>query len=79
MSLMNFEGTNSGCVIDRGELEPVHFLATFSFESQELDVYLDVMSWHPFLITLGVQFTHPCASGQWVEVVAFENAVAPRI
>jgi hypothetical protein len=30
-----------------------------------------------FLISLGVQFAHPCASEQSVEAVAFENAKTP--
>ena len=79
MLLIDFKGTNSGRIINCGELEPAHFLATFSFEVQELDVYLDVMPWNLFLIPFGVQFTHTCASGQSIETVAFEDAVNPCI
>lgn len=73
MFLIDLKGTNSGRIINRGELEPAHFLAAFSLEGQKLDVHLDVMSWHLFLIALGVQFTHSCASGQAVEAIALEG------
>jgi len=52
--LTNLESTNSGCVIDGSELKSAHFLATFSFEGQKLNVHLDVMAGPLFLIALGV-------------------------
>ena len=79
MPLINFEGANSGCIIDSGVLETANLLAAFSFEGQKLNVNLNVMSWNLFLIALSEQFTHPRASGKPVEAVTFENAVNPSI
>jgi len=52
--LINLESTDSGCVIDGSELKSAHFLASFSFEGQKLNVHLDVMAGYRFLIALGV-------------------------
>lgn len=52
--LINLESTNSGCVIDGSELKSAQFLADFSFECQTLNVHLDMMAGHLFLIALGV-------------------------
>jgi hypothetical protein len=45
MFLIDLEGANSGRVIDRGVLEPTHFLAAFPFESQKLNVHTGVVAW----------------------------------
>lgn len=66
-------------IVDCCVLEPAHALAAFSFKGQELDVYLDVMSWNLFLITFGVKFPHARASGQSIEAIAPENSVDPSI
>lgn len=55
--LIDLESANSGCIVDCSVLEPAHLLAAFSFEGQELDVYLDVVTSNLFLISLGVQLT----------------------
>ena len=54
MFLIDLEGSNPSCIIERGELEPAHFLAAFSFECQKLNIHLYMMPWHLFLIALGV-------------------------
>ena len=66
-------------IVDCCVLEPPHLLAAFPFEGQELDVYLDVVTWNLLLISLGVQLAHSRASGQSIEAVAPEDAVDPCI
>ena len=70
---------DTGRIIDCGVLEAAHLLAAFPFKGQELDVYLDVVSWNLLLIALGVQFPHARASGQSIEAVASENAIYASI
>ena len=52
--LINLESTYSGCVINGSELKSALFLATFSFAGQKLNVHLDMIAGHLFLIALGV-------------------------
>jgi len=52
--LVDLKGPNSCRIIDRGELEAAYFLAAFSFECQKLNVNLDMVSWHLFLIAFCV-------------------------
>ena len=66
-------------IVDCGVLEPAHLLAAFPLKGQELDVYLDVVTWNLLLISLGVKLSHACAPGQSIEAVAPENAVNPSI
>ena len=54
MFLVDLEGANSGCVVDRCVLKPTDLFAAFSFEGQDLNIHLDVMSRHLLLIALGV-------------------------
>ena len=75
MLLVDLEGANSGCIVDRCVLEPTYLFAAFSFEGQKLNVHLNVMSWHLLLIAFGVQLAHSCTSGQPVKAVALEDAV----
>ena len=75
MLFVDLEGANSGSIVDRGVLEPTDLLASFSFESQKLNVHLNVMSWHLLLIAFGVQLAHSCASGQPVKAVTFKDTI----
>ena len=79
MFLIDLEGANSGCVVDRSELEAAYIFSTFSFESQKLNVHLDMMPWNLFLIAFGMQLTHSCASGQPVKTVALKDAIDPSV
>ena len=73
--IVDLEGANSGCIVDRFILEATDLFAAFPFEGQKLNVHLNVMSWHLLLIALGVQLAHSCASRQPVEAVALEETV----
>jgi hypothetical protein len=50
-------------------------LSVFSFEFQELDVGLDLMTRHLFLVSLSVDVANTRAAGQPAEAVAPENAI----
>ena len=43
VAFIYFKSPHSGCIVDGGILEPACLLTGFSYESQELDVHLDVM------------------------------------
>lgn len=75
MLLVDLEGANSGCIVDRRILEPADLFAAFPYECQKLNVHLNVMPWHLLLIALGVQFAHSCASGQTVKAVTLKDTV----
>lgn len=79
MFLVDLEGANSGCIVDRCVLETTDLFAAFFFEGQKLNVHLNVMSWHLLLIAFGVHLAHSCASGQPVEAVALEDTVDASI
>lgn len=66
-------------IVDCCVLEPADLLAVFPLKGQELDVYLDVVTWNLLLISLCVKLSQACASGQSIEAVAPENAVDPSI
>ena len=77
--VIDLQSPDTCCIVDCWVWESAHPFAAFSFKVQELDVYLDVMSWNLLLITLGVKFPHARASGQSIEAIAPENAVHPSI
>ena len=81
MFLVDLEGANSGCIVDRCVLEATDRFAVFSLKGPKLNIYLNLMARHLLLITFGMQFAHAhaCTSGPSVEAVTFENAVDPRI
>mgnify|MGYP001804730901 CR=1 FL=1 len=79
MFVVHLKCADTGRIIDCGLLEAAHFLAALPFKDQELDVYLDVMSWNLLLMAFGVQFPHAGAFGQSFEAVAPENAVYASI
>ena len=67
---IDFEGSDTRCIIDRGILEPSYFLTPFPFKGQELNVDLNVMPRDLFLITFSVELAHPGAPWKPVEAVA---------
>ena len=75
MLLVDLEGANSGCIVDRRILEPADLFAAFPYECQKLNVHLNVMPWHLLLIAFGVQLAHSCASGQTVKAVTLKDTV----
>lgn len=48
--LIDFEGTNTCGVVDRRILEPAQLLSAFSFESQKLNINLNMMIRNLFLV-----------------------------
>ena len=77
--VVNFQRSYTCCIIDCRVLEPAHLITMFSLKCQELDIYLDMVTWHLFLVTLGVQLPHSGTSRQPVKAIAFEDTVYPRI
>lgn len=51
-----FKSPHSDCIVDGCILEPACLLTGFSYESQELDVHLDVMGGDLFVISFGMNF-----------------------
>jgi len=56
VAFIYFKSPHSGCIVDGGILEPVCLLIGFSYESQKLDVHLDVRAGDLFLISFGMNF-----------------------
>ena len=51
VAFIYFKSPHSGCIVDGSILKPVCLLIGFSYESQKLDVHLDVRAGDLFLIS----------------------------
>ena len=71
---IDFQSTHTCSIIDRGVLEAAYLLSLFAFESQELDVHLDVVTWNLFLIALCVYLSSASATRKSVQAMAALNA-----
>ena len=67
---IDFQSTHTCSIIDCGVLEAADLLALFAFESQELDVHLDVVPWNLFLIALCVYLSSASATRKSVQAMA---------
>ena len=79
MFFIDLERANPSCIVDCCILESANLFTAFSFEGQKLNVHLNVMPRHLFLISFGVQFAHASASGKPIEAIALEDAVNPSV
>ncbi len=70
VAFIYFKSPHSGCIVDGGILEPACLLTGFSYESQELDVHLDVMAGDLFLISFGMNFASARPVRKAVQVMA---------
>lgn len=61
------------CVINCRELEATDFLSPFSFEGQELDVHLNVMTGNLLVVSLGVNFSKASAAWKPVDAISLEG------
>ena len=73
---VDFQCANAGCIVDCSVLEAANFLSLFAFESQELDIHLDMMAWHLFWVPLRVNLPHPGARAD--AVLRGQAAAHPR-
>jgi|GEM_PF-3567833 len=73
--LIYFKSPHSGCIVDGSILESAYLLTGFSYESQKLDIYLDVMAGHLFLISFGMNFAGARPARKAVQVVAAQDSV----
>lgn len=71
--LVDLECPHPGCVIDGRELEATDFLATLSFERQELDVHLDMVARNLLVVSLGMHLPQAGATWQPIDAIAFEH------
>lgn len=74
MFIIDLESPDARSVVNGCILEPADLLAALSDEGEELDVHLDVMTWHLFVVTLGVDFAHARSARQPANTVSPENA-----
>ena len=77
--LVDFKCSDPCRVINGCVLETPHLFAAFSFEGQELNVNLDLMAGHLFVVSFGVQLAHSCASWKPIETIAPQNSINSRI
>ena len=68
--VMDFECSDPRRVINGCVLEAPHFLAVFSPEGQKLNIDLDLMAGHLFVVSFDVQLAHPCASWKPIKAIA---------
>ena len=55
VTLVNFQGTHTGRIINCRILKTLRFYA-FIYESQKLNIHLNVVAWHFFIVAFGVDF-----------------------
>lgn len=60
--LVDFERPDPRCVINGSILETPHILAIIPLEGQELNINLYLMARQLFVVTFGMQLTHPRTS-----------------
>ena len=75
VALIDLEGSDAGGVINSCVLITLDRFVAFALERQELNINLDVMTRHLFLVTLGVDLAQPCAPWKPADTIALENAV----
>ena len=71
--LVDFECSNTRCIIDGSELETTNFLTVIALKHQELNVHLDMMAWNPFVVAFRMNFSQASAARQTVDAMAFEH------
>ena len=71
--VVDFERPDARRIVDVGILEPPDFLAALTSKGEELDVHLDVMTWHLFVVALGMDFADARSARQSADAVAPED------
>ena len=75
VTFVDFEGPDAGGIIDSRVLIAFDGLVVFAKESQELNINLNLMTRHLFLVTLGVDFAESCAARQPADAITLEDAI----
>lgn len=71
--LVDFERSHPGRVINGGKLKTAYLLVSFSFECQELDVHLNVVTGYLFVVSLGVHLAQTGTARQTIDAVALKH------
>jgi len=79
MTIIDPEGLDARRIINGRELVTADFLATFAFESQELDIHLDMMDENLVIVTLCVHLAQPGSLGKAVQAVTTQDPIHPSI
>nr|WP_228073899.1 hypothetical protein [Kordiimonas pumila] len=56
---IDLQGSNTRCIINGCILVPLDLAATSPFEYQKLNIHLNVVARHPFLISFGMDLPVP--------------------
>lgn len=67
---IDFQGSHTRGVINGRELKAANLLTSFAFESQELDVHLDMMTRNLFLISFGMNLPRAGSARKTVQPIA---------
>ena len=73
MPVVDLESPDAGSAVDDGVLIAFDWLFVFSWEDQELDVNLDLVTWNLLLVAGGVGLTEPCYPREPVLAIALED------
>ena len=79
MFLVDCQGANMCSVIDCRVLKTSNLLSLFAYESQELDIHLDMIPGDLFLISFCMNLPHPGAAQQVVQPMAAKNTGNGRV
>ena len=75
VAIVDFECSDARGIIDSRVLIAFDGLVVFARESQELNINLDLMTRHLFLVALGVNFAQPRAAREPADAIALEDAI----
>tara|TARA_R110001592_G_scaffold197769_3_gene445788 strand:- start:5541 stop:6158 length:618 start_codon:yes stop_codon:yes gene_type:complete len=76
---VNFECSDPGRIVDRSILEASGFLPLLSYESQELNVHLNMMPRDLFVVAFCVDLAHTRTAGKPVDAMTFQHSRDRRI
>jgi len=79
VTLVDFQCSHTGCIINRGILVAFDLSAAFSSKYQELHVHLDMVTRYLFVVALCMHLPHARAAREAVQLLALEDAIDASI
>lgn len=79
MSFINLQDPDACCIVDRGILITLDFLAPLSFKDQEFNIHLDMMPRNLLAVALCMNRSFTGLARKAVEAMTFQNPVNGRV
>lgn len=76
---VDLQGADPCSVINRGVVVTLDLLILCSSEDQELDVHLDMVAWHLFVVALGMDLPRTRPPRKAVQAMPLQSAIDARV